>query len=122
MTPRDSRDSDLGGGCQKPKRRRVARDTTTGRSDKDLSLRDRDDKPTRQPNESSYAAVPAVAAPLQQTGWTPSSNQVIHLTLTRPDTTPMTAQQRKEIVTLLTSMILDHLQRERTGRTRADRP
>ena len=56
MTPRDSHDSDLGEGRQKPSRRRVTRDTTTGRGDKDLSPRDRDDKPTRQPNESSYAA------------------------------------------------------------------
>jgi hypothetical protein len=61
VTPRDSHDSDLGGGCQKAKRRRVTRDTTTGRGDKDLSPRDRDDKPTRQPNESSYAAAPASA-------------------------------------------------------------
>ncbi len=120
MTPHDSHDSDLGGGRQKGRRRRVTRDTATGRGDKDVSPGDRDDKPTRQPNESSYAAAPAVAAPLQQTAWTPGSNQVIHLTLTRPDTAPMTAEQRKEIVTILTSMILDYLQRERTGRTRAD--
>jgi len=120
MTPHDSHDSDLGGGCQQPKRRRVTRDTTTGRGDKDLSPHDRDDKATRQPDESSYAAAPTAAARLQRTAWTPGSNQVIHLALTRPDTTPMTAQQRKEIVAILTSMILDYLQHERTGRTRAD--
>jgi hypothetical protein len=120
VTPRDSHDSDLGGGRQNRSRRRVTRDTTTGRGDKDLSPGDRDDNPSHPANESSYAAAPAVTAPLQQTRWTPGSNQVIHLTLTRPDTAPMTAEQRKEIVTILTAMILDHLQRERTGRTRAD--
>jgi hypothetical protein len=59
VTPRDSRDSDLGGGRQKPKRHRVTHDTTTGRGDKDLSPGDKDDKPTPQANESSYAAAPA---------------------------------------------------------------
>lgn len=43
MTPRDSHDSDLGWGRQKPRRRRVTRDTPPGRGDTTLTPHDRAD-------------------------------------------------------------------------------
>jgi len=58
--------------------------------------------------------------PLQRTGWTPGSNQVIEPSLTRPDLAPLTAEQRKEVVVILTAMILDYLQRQRTRRPHSD--
>lgn len=120
MTPHDSHDSDLGGGRHGDRRRRVTRDTTTGHGDRPLSPGDRDNRPTPQANESNYAAAPEVTAPLQKTEWTPANNQAIRPTLTTPDTAPLSAEQRKEIVTVLTSMILDHLQRQRVDRAQAN--
>jgi hypothetical protein len=59
MTPDDSRDTNLDEGRQGSHGRRVTGDTTAGRSDRHLSPSDRDDKPNRRPNRSSYAVTPA---------------------------------------------------------------
>ncbi|GAA1884312.1 hypothetical protein [Asanoa iriomotensis] len=113
MTPPARRDSDLAAGRQDKPSRRVANDTTSGHRDRDLSRDDTADRPNSSPNESSYAAAPPDPAPLQRTDWTPGNNQLVHLTLTRPDTTPMTPEQRRDAVALLTAMILDHLRQVR---------
>ncbi|MEV4706826.1 hypothetical protein [Actinoplanes sp. NPDC049316] len=113
MTPPGRRDSDLDDGRQDKPSRRVASDTTPGHRDRDLSRDDTADRPSSPANESSYAAAPPVTAPLQRTNWTPGSNQLVHLTLTRPDTTPMTPEQRRDAVALLTAMVLDHLRQVR---------
>lgn len=59
MTPRDSQDHDPGQGRQNQQPGPVTRDTEPGRCDKHLPPDDRDDRPTRQANESRYAAAPA---------------------------------------------------------------
>ena len=107
MTSRGDYDSDLGAGRQNRRRAPVTRDTTNGQEDTPASPRDSGDRPNRQPNESRYAAASAALPPLQRTGWTPGSNQVIEPSLTRPDLAPLTAEQRKEVVVILTAMILD---------------
>jgi hypothetical protein len=65
VTPHHSRDSDRGGGREKRRPGPVPRDTAAGQRDKALSPGDRDDRPTRQANESSYAAASAAVPPLQ---------------------------------------------------------
>ncbi len=114
MTPPARHDDDLDAERHDRPRRRVARDTTPGHRDTDLTRRDRADRPNQPADESRYAAAPPATAPLQRTGWTPGSNQLVHLTLTRPDTTPMTPEQHNDAVALLTAMILDYLRQARS--------
>jgi hypothetical protein len=64
VTTHDNRDSDRGGGRQNRRPGPVTRDTATEQRDKDLSPGDRDDRPTRQANESRYAAAPTAVPPL----------------------------------------------------------
>ncbi|GLZ02332.1 hypothetical protein [Actinoplanes sp. NBRC 103695] len=111
MTPRDSHGSDLGEGRQNRRRGPVTRVTAAGQRDKDMSPSDRDDRPTPQANESRYGSAPAAVPRLQRPGWTHGDNQAIHPTLTRPDLVAITPEQRKQIVAVLTSMILDFVQR-----------
>jgi hypothetical protein len=116
VTPHDSRDSDRDTGRQTSARRRVTRDSKKEARDTTVTPRVTDDKPIQAANESGYSAAVTASARPQQPTWNPGSNQAINLTLTKPDTVPMTAAQRKEIISILTSIILDFIQRDRLGR------
>ena len=120
MTPHDNGDRKPAEGRQKSRPVPVTRDTKPEPHDRNLSPGDRDEQPTPQTNESRYGAAPAAAPPPQPGSWTPGSNYAVHLTLTRPDLVAITPEQREQLVAVLTSMILDFLQRQRTEHTRPE--
>ena len=118
MTPRDSRDGQPARRRQKgsPYPSPATRDQS--RATETLSRGDRDERPSQQANESRYGAAPTAVPPSQGAGWTPGSNYAVHLVLTRTDLAAITPEQREQLVAVLTSMILDFLQRQRTEQPR----
>lgn len=68
----------------------------------------RDGKSSPDDSESNYAAPPAI--PRLQAPWVPSGNQAIQLTLTEPETVPMTPQQHRQAITALSTMIVSWLE------------
>ena len=120
MTSRDSGDRKPARGRQKHLPVPVTHDTPPAPGDRNLSPGDSDEQPSHQANESRYGAAPTASPPSQRAGLAPGSNHPLHLTVTRPDLVAITPEQREQLVAVLTSMILDFLQRQRTEHPRPD--